>query len=326
MKNDPKIQLLLARTNLKIPFVRFIAIVEEMFLSIGTINSFLPISEGYEDANFILDTTTGKYVLKIFLKSRTIKNINSYIKILTECKKIGFPTTEVVKDFNEGLGFVEDNGEKIYFIITKFFNGSNFQRKSPTLEDIKIITAYMSKLNTLNFDIDEEYDSWGNKNFAKEYKENKNKITPEQNRLIEPIYQKLIKLNLSSFSKSVIHGDMQRKHVLKDNKNNYCIFDFGCMANDLKVIDLSTFLAWFCFQKDTWGDKEEIYREVLNIYNRIHHLTESEIESLPTLVKASYGAYFLKTSVLINERDNSDETLDWHNRAGEMLKLTSKWE
>ena len=62
MKNDPKIQLLLARTNLKIPFVRFIAIVEEMFLSIGTINSFLPISEGYEDAIFILDTTTGKYV------------------------------------------------------------------------------------------------------------------------------------------------------------------------------------------------------------------------------------------------------------------------
>lgn len=183
----------------------------------------------------------------------------------------------------------------------------------------------MAKLNTLNFDVYEDYDSWGNKNYAREYKKNKIKVTSEQNRLIEPIYNEFLKLNLSSFSKSVIHGDMQRKHVLKDSKNNYCIFDFGCMSNDLKVIDLSTFLAWFCFQEDTWNDKDSISRVVLDIYNRIHHLTEREIASLPILVKASYGAYYLKTSVLINEGDKSEETMDWHNRAGEMLKLTQKW-
>jgi len=97
------------------------------------------------------------------------------------------------------------------------------------------------------------------------------------------------------------------------------------MAFDPKVIDLSTFLAWFCLQEDTWKDADKIYDEVLYEYDRIHYLSEMEIESLSTLIKSSYAAYYLKTSVLINGGDKSEETLDWHNKAKKMLELTKDW-
>ncbi len=316
---------LLARTNIKYPFDRLLVNVQELFPSIGIIKNSLPIMEGYEDTNFILETSTGKFVLKIFLEERTLENVESYTKILRECKNVEVPTTEILLDFNDGLGFVKDNHSKTYFILTKYFEGENFQNITPTLNDIKIVTVYLSRLNTLNFPVVETYDSWGNKNFGKEYELNKNRITPEQNSLIQSVYEGLTKLDLAGFKKSVIHGDMQRKHVKKNTNGQYCILDFGCMAFDPKVIDLSTFLAWFCLQEDTWKDADKIYDEVLYEYDRIHYLSEMEIESLPILIKSSYAAYYLKTSILMNDGDKSEETLDWHNRAEKMLELTKNW-
>jgi Ser/Thr protein kinase RdoA (MazF antagonist) len=322
MNDTPK---LLKRTNLKSSLDTFLVQVQKLFPSIGIIKNTLSIMEGYEDANFILETSTGKFVLKIFLEERTLENVESYAKILRECKNVGVPTTEILLDFNDGLGFVENNNSKTYFILTKYFEGENFQNIMPTLNDIKIVTVYLSKLNTLNFPVVETYDSWGNKNFGKEYKLNKNKITPEQDALVKPIYEEFMNLDLHGFSKSVIHGDMQRKHVKKNANGKYCILDFGCMAFGPKAIDLSTFLAWFCLQEDTWKDVNRIYDEVLYEYDRIHYLSEIEIERLPILIKSSYSAYFLKTSVLINSGDKSKETLDWHNRAKKMLELTKNW-
>lgn len=97
------------------------------------------------------------------------------------------------------------------------------------------------------------------------------------------------------------------------------------MAHDYKVIELSIYLAWFCLQEDTWKDKDIIYKEVLVIYNSTHNLTEEEISSLPLLIRPSYSAYYMTTSVMINEGDTSKETLDWHNRSKRMLELSKDW-
>lgn len=320
MKNN--IDLLLDRTNLNISFNEFLNDVQIKFISIGKVESYSPINEGYEDANIILNTSNGKYVLKIFFAERNLKNINSYIKILRECKNVGVQTTEILTDFNEGLGLFENGGVKTYYIITKFFEGKNFQNTTPTIDDIKKVTQLLSKLNILDFEVDKEYDAWGLKAFPDEYKLKKNRLTPEQDLLIKGVYTDYTKLDMSNFSKSVIHGDMQRKHVIKNDTNEYCIIDFGCMSYDYKVIELATYLAWFCLQEDTWKDKDIIYKEVLSIYNSIHNLTESELKALPLLTRASYSAYYMTTSVMINEGDTSEETRDWQDRSKKMLELS----
>lgn len=323
MNND--INRLLTRTNLSISLKDFILEIQNKFPSIGIIDNYSPINEGYEDANIILNTITGKFVLKIFFAERKIENINSYVKILKECKNIDVQTTEILTDFNNGLGILEVDDIKTYYIITKFFEGINFQSRTPAIEDIRKVTECLAKLNTLNFEVVAEYDSWGIKAFPEEYKTKNDKLTPEQDSLIKDIYLAYSKLDMSTFSKSVIHGDMQRKHVLKSVTNEYCILDFGCMTIDYKVIDLAIYLAWFCLQEDTWKDKDLIFNEVVSIYNSTHNLTEQEVSTLPILVKTSYSAFYLSTSVMINEGDTSAETLDWHNKSKSMLELSNDW-
>lgn len=319
--NINDLNILIKRTNLNVPLNEFLKDLESKFVSIGKIDNYSPINEGYEDANIILNTSKGKFVLKVFLNERNLENINSYVRILRECQNIEIPTTEIITDFNGGLGVFEKNNIKTYYIITKFFDGINFENTTPSLEDIKNITEYISKLNTFDFKVGQGYDSWGIKAFPEEYKRKRKKLTPEQDLLIKNIYSDYLELDMSKFSKAVIHGDMQRKHVIKNSKSEYCILDFGCMAYDYKVIELATYFAWFCLQEDTFKDKDLIHKEVLKIYNLTHKLTDMEIKSLPLLIKTSYAAYYMTTSVMINKGDSSRETLDWHNKAKNMLTL-----
>lgn len=322
---NPHLNSLLKRTSLTVSFYEFLANIQDKFPSIGKIENTTPINEGYEDANIILNTSNGKYVLKIFLAGRELENINSYVKILKECRGIGVQTTEILTDFNGGLGIFDDGEIKTYYIITNFFDGNNFQNTTPTIKDIRNVTEYVAKLNTLNFEVGSGYDSWGIKAFPEEYKNKSGQLTPAQNLCVKKVYLDYMKLDMNRFSKSVIHSDMQRKHVIKNTSGEYCILDFGCMAHDYKVIELATYLAWFCLQEDTWKDKDAIFSEVLKIYNAVHNLSVPEVLSLKLLIKVSYSAYYMTTSVMINEGDKSEETLDWNSRSKKMLELTKNW-
>jgi len=319
------LDLLLKRTNLNIPFDDFLRRIEASYPNIGKIRDFEPIPEGYEDANVKLLTTRGAYALKIFTSERSEGNLHSYVEVLAEADKISVPAPELIKGRRGFLGLIRHRSVKTYYILTKFFEGEDFRNVAPTLSEMVEIAHYLAKLNTLNFSVAGLYDSWGNANLLQEYKKNKRKITPEQDSLIAPVVRKVASLDYSEFSQSVIHGDLQRKHVLKSKDGKYCILDFGCMRFDGKVFELSTHLAWFCLAPNTWGLKDEIVKEVVKKYTSIHQLTTYERGALPFLTEAAYVSYYLKTSTLTNEGDMSKETIEWRRSSKEMLLLFKDW-
>lgn len=320
------IDLLLKRTNLINSFFAFQKKLIESYPEIGKIIKIEPILEGYEDANFIILTDKGKYALKIFLFERSETNIKDYTKVLITLDQIGVPSLKLVKGREGFLSSVKSGKNKTYYFLTRFFEGDNFVNTPPLLTDMLQVAKFLALINTIEFAVEETYDSWGNKNLLKEFKENYNKLNTDELLLINPVIKTIKKLDFSKFSQSFIHGDMQRKHVLKNKKEEYCVFDFGCMANGPKIIDLSTYLAWFCLAKNNWNQQEKIVKEVVEVYKKFHKLTQYEFDSLIPLTQASWAAYFLKTSVLIKEGDNSTETKDWHDQSENMLELSKDWQ
>ena len=315
-----EIDELLNRTNLRIPLQRYLNVLQQEFPQVRLINNYEPIFEGYEDVNIILNSDNGKYVLKIFATFRSEKNIHDYIKVIHEATNLGVQTLKLVQSKSGEDYFFYEN---TYSIITKYFNGNNFVKIPPTLEEMLEVTRSLAKLNTLNFDIDETYDSWGNNNLVSEYNNTIVKDNKVKKDLL-PIVKYLKNLDTYKFSKGVIHGDMQRKHVLKNN-DKLCIIDYGCMRNDLKVYDLSTFLAWFCLGEDNWNNKDNIFNKVIDEYTKINLLSKKEIESIKPLITASYAAYYLKTQELTEQGDTSKETLDWHDSAKDLYFKSIKW-
>jgi len=317
IKMNNKTKTLLARVDLSVAFGSFLKQLEKDYPLLGPIKSCRPITEGYEDANFLFETSRNKYVLKIFAKTRSILNIKSYSKLLVGAQKAKVQSLQPIRGKNGYLGKIKQTR----FVITEFFIGRNFRNSTPSLLDIRIITKELVKLNSLNFKFYESYDSWSNAHLVCEFKKNKNKLDQATVNYLDPTVKALNKLNTRGFSRSIIHGDLQPLHIFKNNQGRYCLIDYGCARNDYLVYELSTFLAWFCLLKKNWQRRKAIFSYVIDTYTKTHKLSKQEIDSLPLLIKAAYAAYYLKTKLLIGGGDRSKQTRDWFKQAEKMLGL-----
>lgn len=315
---------LLSRTALGTKFDEFLEEVKKNY-GFKDIYSYAPILEGYENANIKLNTDQGAFVIKIFSKDVSDEEAEGDIKVITEARKNKIPLTKL-RESNDGfLARSKQQNATVKYMMMDFFEGQNFENQTVCNADITQVTDFIARLNLFTFPVKYTYDSWGNKNLIEEYEKNKEKVSHEAFDAIAPVMENLSKIDFSGFSRSIIHGDMQRKHILKNKKGEYCILDLGCMRNDARVYDLSIHFAWYCLCYDTWERRDEVVKNVLETYQKIIPLTQSEINSLPVLTQAAYAAYYLKTTLLIQEGDNYQETLDWHNAAKEMLKRCKDW-
>lgn len=316
---------LLLRTNLQISLEEFLEVVKKTY-DISQIVAYEPLLEGYENANIKIDTDKGKYVIKIFAKGIIELQAKDSEYVTQEALKIGVPFPHLLKGANGYLHKIMQKDIPVWYYLMEFIEGKNFEKQKVTMGDIIAISDYLAKFNTLNLPIHEVYDSWGNKNILVEYKKVKNLIPQDIFELISPVIVEVANIDFSGFHTSIIHGDLQRKHVLKNKDNKYCFLDLGCMRNDAIVYDISILLAWFCLSPDTWDMKDEIVKKVLERYQKIHSLTQREIDAVFPLIKAAYAAYLMKTSVLIRQGDTSQETREWHEKAKEMLEKCNKWQ
>lgn len=313
MNQQDQLKQLLQRTALTVSFEDFISEVASNYPVIGKIQEYHPIMVGYEAANIDLVTDKGRYVIKIFESDRQEENIESLVKVLIEAPKVGVKVPEVIKGKDGYLS--HSSQDKAPYYLTKFFEGKDFQEQLPGIDEIKRVTQILARLNTLDFPVVEAYDSWGNKNLVKEFEANSDKLNSEIKDLVEPVVEQMRQLDWDQFSRSVIHGDLQLKHVLRDIEDEYCLIDFGCMSYDAKVVDVSVFLAWFCLHEKTWDNADQVIKTVLELYTQTHPLNNYELEAIPVLTKAAYSAYLMKTSILIQEGDESQETREWYDSA-----------
>jgi len=90
---------------------------------------------------------------------------------------------------------------------------------------------------------------------------------------------------------------------------------------DAVVYELSTHLAWFCLSKESWGNYDKIVGKILTEYTKVIKLGREEIATIPLLIAASYAAYYFRTSILIGEGDNSQETREWNQKAKGLMIL-----
>lgn len=321
MGTQADIDKLLARTTLKSDaFEDFLDKLQLTYPLLGRLEQCHPLTDGYEDANFALITTSGKYVLKIFASDMSIVCARAHARALQIANEVTFPAPAIIQ--NSSGGYLSGLFDQ-FVLITKFIEGSSFDSRVPTLKDMLALTRELTKLNVIQERLKVSYDSWGNSELLWEYKRDKDNLSGEILRLLEPTIQKLRRLDTSGFRAGLIHGDIQPKHVFSDKNGSYHILDLGVARYDLLVYELSTHLAWFCLPKTGRSEWQDTIRAVIEAYEERIVLTPKEKISLPTLIEAAYAAYYFRTSVLIALGDKSKETVDWNNKATGLL-ITSR--
>ncbi len=277
---------------------------------IGKVISWEPIKEGYEELNIKVKTHKGFYVIKIFSKGKKYATIRGNIEGLINFSKARIPVPKLIPIGNHFLYKTRGKKGDTYICVMEFFNGMNFQEIGPTKKDIVVITKELAKIHMLPFRIHKNYDSWGTANLLAEFEYKKKYLNKKDLSLLKPIVDDFRKIDFNGLRKSIIHGDWQRKHVLKNSEGGYCILDLGVMDFNCRVIDLAIFLALFCF--DAKSEKNNnIFRMVIEQYEKTNKLSTREIKVLPFLIKATYAIYLLGSNYLIFCGDKSRQTREW---------------
>jgi Ser/Thr protein kinase RdoA (MazF antagonist) len=311
---DIESALIKSRVNLDASLESLLDKVAENF-SLGEIIDFSVETTGYEELNIKTKTSKGIFLVKVFSKSKSESTIKDYIKGLQQFQKAGVPTPSLLPGGNGYLyGFVEKT-RTTYLCVMNYFSGETFQQRNVDKIDIERLVTYLSKIHSLSFSIHRNYDSWGTAHLIEEYDKKSKYISNEDNQLIQPIVNEYKTLRFDLFSKSIIHGDLQRTNVLKNQARDYCILDLGCMDFSYPVIDLSIFIAHFCL--DDEGTKTSInlalYKHAVQSYVKERKLNDAELASIPTLVRATYAIYLIAANYSLQNpaHPNNSQTAAW---------------
>jgi Ser/Thr protein kinase RdoA (MazF antagonist) len=314
----------LKRTALQINFNDLLEQVFQAY-NIGKLKSFIPIPIGYEDCNVELNTSKGKYVLKIFNKEKTLEFLEDYINIITVLENKALPSPSILNSKEGNLFKVKNQEKATYLCIMVYFKGKKMSVAKPTKKDINKLTKILAQIHRIKIRIHENYDSWGTANLIPEYEKRKFVLTQEEDRKIQKTIEKYQRLIFSTFNRSVIHGDIQREHVLKNKKGEYYLIDFGCLNYGVSVIDLAIFIALFVIDpsEDNLQQVTDKIKSTINEYSKYNFISKEEGQAINTLVVATYAVYLIRSKYeKIVNKDNSNQNDFWISFSKKGLSLT----
>ncbi len=307
-------QELLSRVDIAQPLDEVLQDIARQY-ELGRIERSQLITQGYDDLNVLLECERGRYVAKIFNKSKGSAVIEDYVRVQMTLARHRLPVPRIHTLNGAGLFRAAGRHQETLICVIEFFAGENFITNPPQRDDMLAVTRFLAALHQLPFDITPSYDSWGTLNLPREFARKQALVSDETRRLVAPLADAIASIKFGRVHKRIIHGDMQRKHVLKDGHGQYCILDFGCMDVSYPIVDLGIYLALFCLEGSSPSQAQQIIADVLKMYVSRAPLPTEHIALLGTLIRATWASYLLAADFLMRRGDRSRQTCQWRRFA-----------
>ena len=307
-------QELLNRVDIAQPLGHVLHDVAQHY-ELGRIVEYQIITQGYDDLNVLLVCERGRYVAKIFNKIKGIPTVEDHVRVQIALLRRHFAVPQIRTINGSGVLRVTGQFGETFVCVSEFFAGKDFVARPPQRDDMLAITGFLAALHRLPFAITPTYDTWGTLNLPGEFARKQALVSEETRRLVAPLADAIAGMKFGRSRRRIIHGDLQRKHVLKDGNGRYCILDFGCMDYTYPIVDLGIFLALFCLEGSSPSSAQDIIADVLEAYMSCAPLPSRHIVLLGALIRATWASYLLATDYRMRGGDRSRQTSQWHRFA-----------
>jgi len=186
------------------------------------------ILTGYEDYNFILETTNGKYFVKVFANSKTIGHCNRYINVMKTVLAAGVKTPKLIKNGTVYLNKLKLNDANLRFCLLEYISGKDLFSLSKTLVDdeIRSIVNQAALINSIDIKPPFIYDPWAITNFKKEFKKKSKHLSTEDLSMLKLLIEEFDILRIHELPRCFVHGDLVRTNIMKDNNGEIWIIDY----------------------------------------------------------------------------------------------------
>tara|TARA_B100001287_G_scaffold141679_1_gene119171 strand:- start:74 stop:1039 length:966 start_codon:yes stop_codon:yes gene_type:complete len=258
---------------------------------IGQLLNFSEIAEGVENSNFLLTTSSNKYILTLYEKRVDPHDLPFFLKLLSHLASSGLSCPLPV-EARDGKA-LRTLGGKPAAIVT-YLQGS--WPRQTTLDQCKALGSTMAMMHE----------------FGKSFQGiRKNALTltawrplldscrlPEREvyiNLFNELNQELKWLEANwpkSLPSGIIHADLFPDNVFFKDDNLSGVIDFYFACNDFLAYDIAVCINAWCF------DENELFNFkksscILSAYNEMRTLSKDEMASLPVLIRGSAIRFLL---------------------------------
>lgn len=279
------------------------------------------IDIGYEDFNVILDTTKGRYFVKILNKDRTDEQCTRLANIYYIARNNGINVPKIYKNNDKLILKTNIQNTELRILLMEYIEGRNMYElaRNLTLEEIEQIAYQAAKINKIDFKVEPYYDEWTITNFKAEYEKKYNLICEEDKEIVNIGYQEFIKLNLEDLPKAYIHGDIMNANLIK-GKDKIWLIDFSAVNYLPRIIELVVIAYGICI----YHNREDSINRLnffLNKYNEQNKITKLELDMFNTILNGMGAMSIMQASYIKKNNGNFEENQYWLDKGKEVLLL-----
>ena len=285
------------------------------------------ITTGYEDFNYILETSTGKYVVKIFAEDRDLAECRRYIECMIIAIEEGVKHPKLYKSTQGFLHIIDIDYMQLRLCVLEYIDGKDLYNIGRALNDkeLKAVAQQVALINQIDLKPDFIYDSWAIVNFHKEFQKKKHYLDKCDLELIEPLYNDFKNLDMSQLSHCFVHGDILTTNVMKDKNNKLWIIDFACSNYSHRVIELAVIACNMCFDENDKQNSDRMFNILLEEYQKYMKLTKEEIDVLPYFIKLAHAMHIICASYQkMYEGNTSKENEYWLDQGRKGLRQEAR--
>lgn len=279
---------------------------------IGQFGYFKQIRSGHQSDNYLITTSNGKFVIKVFYESKV--NPNSFLDVMRVSEYLALHKIKTTRPIRTKSGSLTLDYKRKTIGLQTFLEGKSHIAKPSN----KLFGLYGSELGkadnvlrNLKLESIKKFEG-GPVKFVSKI-ESKHRLTdPYLCSQFALLKKEFSEIPVKSLTKSIIHGDSgPGNFIVKDDKITG-IIDFGAVRMDYMLSEVSFFLS----RAHIYGIKDRLkYLAFIKEYVKASKIRKDEIRWLRTFVKAAIFCDLIFSYVA-----NNKEKLTGYKKALKLLE------
>jgi len=275
---------------------------------VGTPTDYSVIEVGYEDCNVIINTEQGRFLVKMFAKTRTSEEITRYTNVMRKVVEAGVRHPELM--FANSEVVYTDSG--VSLVLMRFIEGKTFFEldRAPDEDERHAILEQAAKINAIDYEPPYLFDSWAIPNINELLERVKQYVEPDDLVLVEQVIAQYNTIPVDELPHCFVHGDFTKTNVLKGDDGNLYILDFSVANSYPRIQELAVIAANLLYDNKT--PLQERCQIVADKYGQLTELTEIERQYLPVYALTGVAMEFLGAHLeKFSNGNDTEETEYW---------------
>ncbi len=299
----------------------------ENFISdyaIGNLERFEEIVDGIENSNFKIFCNNQPYILTIFEKRVSEKELPFFINLKNFLYKNNFKCPKAISDKN---GKTLKKLKNKTAVIVSFLEGKSIEK--PNLAMCKEVGKMVADFHNLTINFDERRsNSLDLKDWKEIYKKclnNKSEKFNETMSLLKSEIEYLENCWPNNIPCGVIHADLFRDNIFFKNEKISGVIDFYFSCYYFYIYDIAILINDWCFSENGENFNKQHCLTILEEYQKLRKLNDLEKVSLNILLRAAavrilctrvYDYIFHPPKAVVFRKDPFEylNILKWHQQ------------